>query len=157
MEFWITAAVIGVVIVGGGLAVLLRIKKGSKILEKELEPVEELKEEGLSFTIEEKTEEGCPDNIKRKLLEEQAKIEKDAHKVYLVITNMFKNKNVPPNVKSELDTFIRSYNRIQELKEEIEIYPFSDCDKVFHLKFNFYENLIKETAKKLMVLSKSVS
>jgi len=108
---------------------------------------------GVSF---EETEEGCPEKIKRRLLQEQERLFREAHKIYLVITQMFKSRNLPPEVKKELEIFLRSYGRLHEMKEEIEVYPFSDCDQVFQLKFSFYNKLIKETAQKLIVFARSL-
>ena len=151
MDLWFILLGAGAVVVIGGTAFLF-ISKRKKTVEEEIYEEEETP----LFKVEEETEEGCPDDVKNKLLLEQEKIFKEAHKVYLVITNLYRGKNIPPEVKKELETFLRSYNRIKELKEEIEVYPFSDCDKVFHLKFGFYHNLVKETAKKLMLLSRSL-
>jgi hypothetical protein len=131
------------------------VKRPTKAVEEEEEEEEE-EFPGLGIVIEEETEEGCPEDIKQRLLQEQEKLFKEAHKIYLVITQMFKNKNLPPEVKREFDVFLRSYGRLKEMKEEIEVYPFADCDKVFQLKFNFYNKLIKETAQKLMVMAKKV-
>jgi hypothetical protein len=166
---------IGAVIVIAGVAVLL-LTKGKGKEEKEAKPawkpvekkppvskkeevVEEEEEEedfpGLGIVIEE-TKEGCPDEIRQRLLAEQQRLFKEAHKIYLVINQMFKNKQVPPEIKKDFDVFLRSYGRLKEMKEEIEVYPFNDCDKVFQLKFNFYNKLIKETAQKLMVVAKKI-
>ncbi len=146
----------GAAVVGGGILLLI-VKGGKKKEEKaKEEEVYELVEEEPIIKVEEEEETGCPEDKKRVLLAQQEKLFKDAHKVYLVITNMFKGKTLPPDVKQEFETFLRSYNRLKELKEEIEVYPFSDCDKVFQLKFNFYNKLIKETAQKLMVMSRSL-
>jgi len=152
MNLWFILLGAGAVVVIGGTAFLF-ISKRKKTVEEE---IYEEEEETPLLKVEEENEAGCPDDIKNKLLLEQEKIFKEAHKVYLVITNLYKGKNIPPEVKKELETFLRSYNRIKEIKEEIEVYPFSDCDKVFHLKFGFYNNLVKETAKKLMLLSRSL-
>ena len=132
------------------------LPKKEEVVEEEEEEEEEEEFPGLGIVIEEETEEGCPDKIKQKLLQEQARLFKEAHKIYMVINQMFKSKNLPPEIKKEFDIFLRSYSRLNEMKEEIEVYPFADCDKVFQLKFNFYNKLIKETAQKLMVMAKKV-
>ena len=154
MDFLPIAVGIGVaIVVIGGIAVVIIKSKGAK--EEEYEIIEE--EAPVLLKIEEEEEEqGCPEDAKQKLLQKQEKIYRDAHKVYLVITNLLRNKQLPPELKKELDTFIRSYNRLKELKEEIEVYPFADCERVFELKFNFYNKLIKETAQKIMVMAKSI-
>ena len=148
---------VGIAIVGGGL-LLLRGKKGGTAPAKarEEEEYEIIEEEAPipSISVEEESEEGCPEKVKQQLLETQQRLFKDAHKIYLVINNLLKNKQVSPALKKELDTFIRSYNRLKEMEEEINVYPFSDCDQVFKLKFDFYSKLIKETAQKIMVLAK---
>jgi len=156
MDLWLIFLGVGAVVVAGGTVIFLKSKKKAIVQESYQEEEEKEEEESPLLNLEEETEGGCPDNIKNRLLLEQEKIFKEAHKVYLVINNLFRGKTVPPEVKKELETFLRSYNRIKELKEEIEVYPFSDCDKVFRLKFGFYNNLIKETAKKLMILSKNL-
>ena len=152
MDLWFILLGAGAIVVIGGTAFLL-ISKRRKSAEEEI--YEEVKETPL-LKVEEENKEGCPDDVKNKLLLEQERIFKEANKVYLVITNLYRGKNIPPKVRRELETFLRSYNRIKELKEEIEVYPFGDCDKVFRLKFGFYHNLVKETAKKLMLLSRSL-
>jgi hypothetical protein len=175
MKVFILIGGIGVIVAVFAAIAILLLAKGKEKPKKEEKPgwkpverkkereeikeVEEEEEEfpGLGIVVEEETEEGCPEKIKRKLLQEQAKLFKEAHKIYLVITQMFKSKNLPPEVKREFDIFLRSYGRLNEMKEEIEVYPFSDCDKVFQLKFNFYNKLIKETAQKLIVMAKKVS
>jgi hypothetical protein len=132
------------------IGIFLFIKLGKK-KEETFEPVEEEK----TYVIEE-TKEGCPEEVKRKLIEEQAKLFKNAHKVYLVIKNVLEGKPIPAEIKKELQTFLRAYNRFEEMKEEIELYPFNDCEKVFKLKFEFYNNLIHSTAKKIMYLTKKI-
>ncbi len=148
---------VGIAVVGGGL-LLLRGKKGGTAPAKarEEEEYEIIEEEAPipSISVEEESEEGCPEKVKQQLLETQQRLFKDAHKIYLVINNLLKNKQVSPALKKELDTFIRSYNRLKEMEEEINVYPFADCDQVFKLKFDFYSKLIKETAQKIMVLAK---
>lgn len=161
MEFWLIVA-IGVAVLGGGAVIL--ISKGKKA-ETTTPKAKETKEEEYEIieedapipglTFEEETEEGCPDKVKQRLKDTQQQLFREAHKVYLVINNMLQNKKLSPELKKEFDTFIRSYNRLKEMEEEIEVYPFSDCDRVFQLKFNFYNKLIKDTAKKIMVLAKT--
>jgi len=153
-----------IIIIGGFIALLiivaifLLLKQLKPSTPAEVEEVEEIEEEEiLPFKVEEESEQKCPEKVKKELLKRQEKIEKEAYKVYLVITNLFKGKDVPPEVKKELDSFIRTYNRIKELKEEIKVYPFSDCEKVFDLKFYFYENLIKETAEKLIFFARQLN
>jgi hypothetical protein len=150
---------VGIVILGGGL-LLLKGKKGTAPARgvKEEEEYEIIEEEAPfpSFAVEEETEKGCPEEVKKQLLEIQQRLFKDAHKVYLVINNFLKNKHVPPALKKELDIFIRSYNRLREMEEEINVYPFADCEQVFKLKFDFYSKLIRETAQKIMVLARKV-
>jgi len=162
MEIWLLIA-IGAVVIGGGAVVLIsrgkkqevsKIRKEEKVAEEEYEIIEE-DAPIPGFTIEEETEEGCPEKVKKRLKDTQQQLFKEAHKVYLVINNMLQNKKLSPELKKEFDTFIRSYNRLKEMEEEIEVYPFSDCDRVFQLKFNFYNKLIKDTAKKIMILAKS--
>ena len=154
MDFLPIALGVGVaIVVIGGIAVVIIKSRGAK--EEEYEIIEE--EAPVLLKIEEEEEEqGCPEDVKQRLLQKQEKIYRDANKVYLVITNLLKNKQLPSELKKELDTFIRSYNRLKELKEEIEVYPFADCERVFELKFNFYNKLIKETAQKIMVMAKSI-
>ncbi len=153
------AAGVGVVVIGGSLVLLAsRGKKKAPEAKREEEEYEIIEEEAPvpSITIEEEEEpQGCPEQVKKQLKETQQKLFRDAHKVYLVISNMLKNRDLSPELRKEFETFIRSYNRLKEMEEEIEVYPFSDCDKVFQLKFNFYNNLIQETAKKIMFLARS--
>jgi len=160
MEFWLWVVTgVSALILGGGLILLIarRQKKTEEVYreEEEYEIVEEETSIPSGLIVEEEEPEGCPDNIKQKLKEQQQKLFKDAHKVYLVITNLLQNKPLPAEIKKELDTFIRSYNRIKELAEEIEVYPFSDCEKVFQLKFSFYKKLVEETARKILLVAKS--
>ncbi len=137
------------------VAIFLLLKSFASVEVKEFEEIGE--EAPLPFKVEEESEEKCLEKVKKDFLKRQQKIEKEAYKIYLVITNLFKGRNLSPEIKKELNSFIRIYNRIKELKEEIEVYPFSDCEKVFTLKFVFYENLIKETARKLIFLAKQLS
>jgi len=141
-------------VVGGGTLLLL-VRRSRRRTAEEEEYYEVVEEDEVPFRVKEEENE-CPESVKKKLLEYQSRLFKEAHKVYLVITNAFQGKTLPPHVKEELETFLRSYNRIKELREEIEVYPFGDCDKVFHLKFNFYQKLIKETAKRLMLMARSL-
>jgi len=159
MELWLLiAAGVGVVVIGGSLVLLAsRGKKKAPEAKREEEEYEIIEEEAPSIpisTVEEEPE-GCPEEVKKRLKETQQKLFRDAHKVYLVINNMLKNRNLSPELRKEFETFIRSYNRLKEMEEEIEVYPFADCDKVFQLKFNFYNNLIQETAKKIMVMART--
>jgi len=111
---------VGIAIVGGGL-LLLRGKKGGTAPAKarEEEEYEIIEEEAPipSISVEEESEEGCPEKVKQQLLETQQRLFKDAHKIYLVINNLLKNKQVSPALKKELDTFIRSYNRLKEMED----------------------------------------
>jgi len=152
MDFLPIAIGIGVAVAVIGGIVLIVIK--SRGVKEEYEIVEE--EAPVLIKVEEEEKEGCPEKVKTELLKKQEKIYHDAHKVYLVINNLLRNKKLPAELKRELDTFMRSCNRIRELKEEIEVYPFADCERVFELKFNFYNKLIKETAQKIMVMARSV-
>ena len=145
---------VGVAVIGG--AVILIASKGKKGKEEEVEEIIEEEAPSLISVKEEDEETGCPEAIKAALLKNQERIFQDAHKVYLVIANTLRNKNLPPELKAELDNFLRAYNRIRELREEIEVYPFSDCHKVFQLKFNFYNKLIKETAHKIMAMARTL-
>ncbi len=138
------------ILFGIGIFFYIKFRKKEEIYE-----TEEAEEE-TGYVIEE-TEEGCPEEIKKKLLNEQETLFKEAYKVYMVIKYALKGKQLPPEIKKELQTFIRAYNRLEEMKEEIQLYPFSDCEKVFKLKFEFYNNLIHTTAKKIMYLTKKVS
>jgi len=140
----VTFAIVGVVM-------FIRARKMRK-LAKEYEFLDETPFGEIS--TEEEPAEGCPEDIKKRLKRTQQELFKEAHKIYLIINNMFKDKPLPPEVKKELATFVRSYNRLKEMEEEIEVYPFADCEKVFQLKFSFYKRLIDETAKKLMALAK---
>jgi len=158
MEIWVVAAIgVGIALLGGGVAVLIARGKKPKEAAAEEEEYEIIEEEAPipGIFIEEESEEGCPEDIKRRLKETQRKLFRDAHKVYLVINNILRNRPLSPELKKEFDTFVRSYNRLKEMEEEIEVYPFSDCDKVFQLKFNFYNKLIQDTAKKIMLLAKA--
>jgi len=136
-----------------GLVIVLLLLKRGKGKEESYEIIEE--EEEKTYVVEE-TEEGCPEVTKRKLLQEQERLFKEAHKVYMVIKYALEGKPIPAEIKRELQTFLRAYNRMQEMKEEIELYPFSDCEKVFKLKFEFYSNLINSTAQKIMHLAKKI-
>jgi hypothetical protein len=158
MDLFLLAAGVGlIVVIGGGIFILKKTKKGQPTSEiSETEEYEIIEDEPLPFQIEETEEKECPPEVKKKLLENQQKIFKDAHKIYLVITNALRRKEIPPVLKKELDTFIRSYNRLREMEEEINVYPFSDCEKVFKLKFEFYSKLIRETAQKIMVMAKRI-
>jgi hypothetical protein len=138
-------------LVGGGAAVavgalvvaLILLKKGKKKTTVERKPYEE-------------EETGCPPEIKQRLLKRQEKLYKDALKVYMVIDNIFQGRQIPPELEEDLKVFKRAFNRLKEMKEEIEVYPFRDCEKVFHLKFEFYSKLIADTARKLMIASKNI-
>jgi hypothetical protein len=160
MEIWLFAAVgLGAVLIGGTILVVSKKKKGAEAYPTREEEEYEIVEEEApipSIAVSEDEETGCPEEIKRRLLDRQRQIFKDAHKVYIVLNNLLKNKNLPPELKKEFETFMRSYSRLKELEEEIQVYPFSDCDRVFELKFNFYNKLVKETAQKIMVLAKTL-
>ncbi|NPA14383.1 MAG: hypothetical protein GXN97_04280 [Aquificae bacterium] len=156
-------------LVGGGAAVavgalvvaLILLKKGKKKTTVERKPYEEEEEEEEpllpgGFKIEEEEETGCPPEIKQRLLKRQEKLYKDALKVYMVIDNIFQGRQIPPELEEDLKVFKRAFNRLKEMKEEIEVYPFRDCEKVFHLKFEFYSKLIADTARKLMIASKNI-
>ena len=152
---------VGVVLIGGTILISKKGKKASSgesptsLKEEEYEIIEE-EAPVPSIAVSEEEETGCPEEIKKQLLNKQKRIFKDAHKVYMVLTNLLKNKNLPPELKKEFETFMRSYSRLKELEEEIQVYPFGDCDRVFELKFNFYNKLVKETAQKIMVLAKTL-
>jgi predicted RND superfamily exporter protein len=155
-----------ILVVGIGLSILVALiglfvilKKSKKGEEEEVEKKERIteeEEEEQFLQISEEEEEGCPEEVKKQLLENQQKIFHDAHKVYLVINNLLKGKSLPPSVQEDLKTFMRAYSRLKEMKEEIEVYPFADCDKVFPLKFEFYQKIIKETAQKLMLVARTL-
>jgi len=150
---------LGAVLIGGTILVVSKKKKGAEATPAREEEEYEIVEEEApvpSIAVSEDEETGCPEEIKRRLLDRQRQIFKDAHKVYIVLNNLLKNKNLPPELKKEFETFMRSYSRLKELEEEIQVYPFSDCDRVFELKFNFYNKLVKETAQKIMVLAKTL-
>jgi hypothetical protein len=148
------------VVVGTAVIALVLLKKGKKKTTVEHKPYEEEEEEETllpgGFKIEEEEETGCPPEIKQRLLKRQEKLYKDALKVYMVIDNIFQGRQIPPELEEDLKVFKRAFNRLKEMKEEIEVYPFRDCEKVFHLKFEFYSKLIADTARKLMIASKNI-
>jgi len=146
---------ISAVLIGGTILISKKGKKTSSEVSEEYEIIEE-EAPAPSISVSEEEETGCPEEIKKQLLNKQKQIFKEAHKVYMVLNNILKNKNLSPELKKEFETFIRSYNRLKELEEEIQVYPFGDCDRVFELKFNFYNKMVKETAKKIMVLAKTL-
>jgi len=151
-----TILIVGGIAVAAGALLLLILKSASR-REEPVEVAEEEEELPIpGIKVEEEQEEGCPPAVKEELLRHQERLYRDAKKVYLVLNQLLQNKTLPDDVKREFELFLRSYNRIKELKEEIEVYPFSDCNKVFHLKFNFYDKLLKETAQKLMVMAKAL-
>ncbi|HID79219.1 MAG TPA: hypothetical protein EYH48_04475 [Aquifex aeolicus] len=156
MEIWLFVTIgISAVLIGGTILISKKGKKTSSEVSEEYEIIEE-EAPAPSISVSEEEETGCPEEIKKQLLNKQKQIFKEAHKVYMVLNNILKNKNLSPELKKEFETFIRSYNRLKELEEEIQVYPFGDCDRVFELKFNFYNKMVKETAKKIMVLAKTL-
>ncbi|HIP98157.1 MAG TPA: hypothetical protein EYH37_02165 [Aquifex aeolicus] len=156
MEIWLFVTIgISAVLIGGTILISKKGKKTSSEVSEEYEIIED-EAPAPSISVSEEEETGCPEEIKKQLLNKQKQIFKEAHKVYMVLNNILKNKNLSPELKKEFETFIRSYNRLKELEEEIQVYPFGDCDRVFELKFNFYNKMVKETAKKIMVLAKTL-
>ena len=140
---WLLIVIVVSITAGGGYLLLQRKGKGSKIKEEHFPS---------GITVEEETGKGCPDSIKQKLKEQHKKLMQDADKFYKVINNLIGNRKVSQPLQKELEAFMRSYNRIKEMEEEIEVYPFKDCEKAFELKFNFYKGLLEESAKKIMFM-----
>ena len=152
MEILFILAVGAVTLAVAGVIVYIRNRR-MKQLAKQYTFLDEENPFG-DISTEEEPAEGCPKEVKERLKKMQQELFKEAHKIYLVINNLVANKELPPELKREFHTFIRSYNRIKEMEEEIEVYPFSDCEKVFELKFSFYKRIVEETAKKIMALAK---
>ncbi len=145
---WLLVVVVVSFAAGGGYLYLQRKGKGEKVKGEHFPS---------GITVEEETGKGCPDRVKQKLKEQHKKLMQEADKFYKVIDNLIGNRRVSQQLQKELEAFMRSYNRIKEMEEEIEVYPFKDCEKAFELKFNFYKGLLEESAKKIVSLLKSGS
>ena len=96
---------------------------------------------------EENTE--CSEEIKKRLQIMQQELLKEVQQLYAEL----KKIKIPPEAQADYSNFLRIYNIVKEMDEEIKIYPSSNCEKYFLEKIDFYRKLTRELHKKIKSLS----
>ena len=128
-----TAVIAGAIAVAVGIAALLVFLRRGK------EPAE-----GGERFVEVEKSSGCSERARKELLKEHRKLLSDAEKFYRDIHSLLGGNNPPQFVEKEYRNFMRIYNIIREMGEEIKLYPASNCREYFEEKINFYRKLMGE-------------
>ena len=94
-----------------------------------------------------KTQRGCPKEVKEEIKKEYQQLLSQATELYQKLLAV--DKTIPEEVAKDYSNFLRIYNVIRDMKEEIELYPQGNCREYFKEKINFYRKLMGELFEKI--------